>query len=62
MDSEEESAMSEDPVCEMAVEAEHAVSLQRDGRAFYFCSADRRWEFGQSPARFAAGGAAVNAG
>ncbi len=45
-------SMVTDPVCGMAVEAEHAVSLQHEGRTFYFCSKGCSWEFRESPDRF----------
>lgn len=37
--------MATDPVCEMAVEQEHAVSGKRDGIIYYFCSRGCRNEF-----------------
>jgi putative ABC transport system ATP-binding protein len=37
--------MATDPVCEMAVEREHAVSAERDGETYYFCSRGCRDEF-----------------
>jgi putative ABC transport system ATP-binding protein len=37
--------MATDPVCGMAVEREHAVSGERDGKTFYFCSRGCREEF-----------------
>lgn len=45
--------MATDPVCGMAVERERAVSAQRDGETYYFCSNGCRAEFlaadGQGP-------------
>ena len=37
--------MSTDPVCGMAVERERAVSAERDGESFFFCSRGCREEF-----------------
>ncbi len=37
--------MATDPVCEMAVERERAVSAERDGETFVFCSRGCRDEF-----------------
>ena len=37
--------MATDPVCGMAVEREHAVSAERDGDHYYFCSRGCRNEF-----------------
>ncbi len=37
--------MASDPVCGMAVERERAVSIQRDGEWFFFCSRGCREEF-----------------
>ncbi len=37
--------MATDPVCGMAVEQEHAVSGERDGERYYFCSRGCRAEF-----------------
>ena len=37
--------MATDPVCGMAVEREHAVSTERDGQAYFFCSRGCREEF-----------------
>ena len=37
--------MATDPVCGMAVEREHAVSLVHDGETLYFCSAGCRNEY-----------------
>ena len=37
--------MATDPVCGMAVERERAVSAERDGETFYFCSRGCREEF-----------------
>ena len=37
--------MATDPVCEMAVERERAVSAERDGEMFFFCSRGCRAEF-----------------
>jgi putative ABC transport system ATP-binding protein len=45
-------SMVTDPVCGMAVEAEQAVSLQHEGRTFYFCSQGCNWEFERSPEKF----------
>jgi putative ABC transport system ATP-binding protein len=45
-------SMVTDPVCGMTVEAEHAVTLTHDGRAFYFCSKGCSWEFERSPEKF----------
>ena len=43
--------MATDPVCGMAVEREHAVSAERDGQAYFFCSRGCREEFvGSLPA------------
>ena len=38
-------AMATDPVCSMAVERERAVSAQRDGETYWFCSRGCRDEF-----------------
>jgi putative ABC transport system ATP-binding protein len=37
--------MATDPVCEMAVERERAVSAERDGETYFFCSRGCRNEF-----------------
>ena len=37
--------MATDPVCGMAVERERAVSTERDGETFFFCSRGCREEF-----------------
>ena len=37
--------MATDPVCGMAVEREHAVTAERDGEAYFFCSRGCRDEF-----------------
>jgi len=37
--------MATDPVCEMAVERERAVSAERNGETFFFCSRGCREEF-----------------
>ena len=37
--------MATDPVCGMAIEREQAISAQRDGATFYFCSRGCRLEF-----------------
>ncbi len=37
--------MATDPVCEMAVERERAVSAERDGETYFFCSRGCRDEF-----------------
>jgi putative ABC transport system ATP-binding protein len=37
--------MSTDPVCSMSVERERAVSAERDGETFFFCSRGCRQEF-----------------
>jgi len=44
--------MVTDPVCGMSVEAESAVTLEHDGRTFYFCSRGCSWEFQASPEEF----------
>jgi putative ABC transport system ATP-binding protein len=41
--------MATDPVCGMAVERETAVSAERDGQVFYFCSRGCRDEFLAAP-------------
>lgn len=38
-------SMATDPVCEMVVERENAVSAEYDGRTYYFCSRGCRNEF-----------------
>ena len=38
-------AMATDPVCGMALEREEAVTAERDGTTFYFCSRGCRLEF-----------------
>lgn len=37
--------MATDPVCGMAVEREHAVTVEHDGAQYYFCSRGCRTEF-----------------
>lgn len=44
--------MAVDPVCGMAVEGRKAVSAERDGATFYFCSRGCRQEFLSSPGEF----------
>ena len=39
--------MTIDPGCRMAVDREQAVSAERDGATYYFCSRGCRSEFGQ---------------
>ena len=45
-------SMATDPVCGMAVEREKAVSAEREGRTFYFCSRGCRNEFLEDPEQF----------
>lgn len=44
--------MTPDPVCGMAVEREHAVTLDHEGATYYFCSSGCSWQFSESPERF----------
>jgi len=48
-----------DPVCGKSVEMDNAVTLEHDGRTYYFCSRGCSWEFQQSPEGFAAAAKAV---
>jgi YHS domain-containing protein len=38
-------SMATDPVCRMSVELDRAVSVERDGETFFFCSRGCREEF-----------------
>jgi YHS domain-containing protein len=38
-------SMATDPVCRMSVERDRAVSVERDGETFFFCSRGCRAEF-----------------
>lgn len=44
-------SMATDPVCGMSIERENAVSAERDGQTYYFCSHGCRNEFFEDPAR-----------
>ncbi len=46
-------AMATDPVCGMALEREKAVTADRDGATFYFCSRGCRLEFLEGSEEFA---------
>ena len=37
--------MATDPICGMTVDDQKALSVERDGQAFYFCSASCREKF-----------------
>ena len=47
-------SMATDPVCGMAVEREHAVTLTRLRMPYYFCSEGCSWQFERSPDEFTA--------
>jgi putative ABC transport system ATP-binding protein len=44
-----------DPVCGASVETDTSVTLEHEGRTYYFCSRGCSWEFQQSPERFTSG-------
>lgn len=44
--------LARDPVCEMGVELERAVSVEHEGVTYYFCSRGCSWEFRSGPARY----------
>jgi putative ABC transport system ATP-binding protein len=46
-------SMATDPVCGMAIEREKAVSGQREGTTYYFCSRGCRFEFLKGEEAFA---------
>jgi len=41
-----------DPVCGMSVEAAQAVTVDRNGHTYYFCSRGCSWEFSLNPDRY----------
>ena len=45
--------MTADPVCGMAVEREHAVTVTHKGTPYYFCSEGCSWQFDRTPDEFA---------
>lgn len=44
--------MAEDPVCQMSVDVDQAVSLTHEGTTYYFCAQGCAREFQESPDRF----------
>jgi len=44
--------MVRDPVCGMGLEVERSVSIEHEGRTYYFCSRGCSWEFRSEPARY----------
>lgn len=46
--------MVRDPVCGLGVEVERSVSIEHEGRTYYFCSRGCSWEFRTAPARYLA--------
>jgi len=54
-------AMATDPVCGMAIEREKAVTGERDGATFYFCSRGCRLEFLEGAEEFTRKEAKANA-
>ena len=50
MITQEAKTPTQDPMCGMAVDESTALSAQRDGKTFYFCSDTCRQKFLSTPA------------